>query len=268
MLNSAIVIVLLVTLISRPALARCVSVDYSRMAKDYDAVRGSAAVDRRYWLRALVEVGRLRPGDHILDLGAGTGRFSALLAESARVVAADISLPMLEEARPKSGFAVVRADAKSLPFRSDTFDATLLVMVVHQLPEYQDVLREVARVSHRVVLATSDMDRRRLGIMEEAFPSLRAIDRRRFPRIPDLIAALAGAGFTGVSVDDRPVLRTWTIPEHLERVRRKYISTLDLLPDGEFESGLAFLEKEMPRRFGGTYSTTDVFTFVAASHAT
>jgi SAM-dependent methyltransferase len=242
-----------------------VPVDYSRVAADYDAIRGSAHLDRTYWLPALVEAGSLRPAERILDLGAGTGRFSALVAEFARVVAADISLPMLAKAQPKGGFAVVRADAASLPFPSDTFDAALLVMVVHQLPDYKLALREVARVSRRAVIATSDMERRRLGVLEEAFPSLRPIDLRRFPRISDLTATLMSAGFSDVTVDVRPLQRSWPVTEQLDRIRRKYISTFDLLPQGEFERGLEFLEREMPKRFGETYTVTDSFTFVAAT---
>jgi len=242
-----------------------VAVDYSRLAADYDAARSDETLDREYWLKALVEVGRLRPGERILDLGAGTGRFARLVAEFARVVAADLSREMLLQSRTKGSFPCIRADAHALPFRRDAFDATLLVMVVHQLADMPRALREVARVSRRAVLATADMRTRRLGILEEAFPSLLEIDRARFPPIESLVDALERAGYRHITVESRPYVRVLSVSQQLERIRRKYISTLDLLPPGEFERGLAFLEREMPRRYGSTYKVTADFTFVGAA---
>ena len=239
--------------------------DYDRTAADYDAVRGNPETDRTFWLPALVDLGGLCAGDRILDLGAGTGRFARLFAEFARVTAADLSLPMLHQAKAKGGFGVVRADAHALPFRSDGFDATVLVMTVHQLADVSQALAEVARVSRRVAIATSDMSKRHLGILEEAFPSLLGIDQRRFPTIPALTHALESSGFLSIRVEDRTLHRTMSVPRELERVRGKYISTLDLLPPGEFERGLAFLERELPRRFGDAFETRDTFTFVGAS---
>lgn len=235
------------------------------MAADYDAVRGNPQTDRDFWLRALVDLGSLRAGDRILDLGAGTGRFARLLAEFARVTAADLSLPMLLRAKAKGGFGVVCADARALPFRPDAFDATVLVMAVHQFPDLSRALAEVARISRRVAIATSDMSKRHLGILEEAFPSLLEIDRGRFPSIPVLTRTLEASGFSSVRVEDRTLHRTMSVAQELERVRRKYISTLDLLPPGEFERGLAFLERELPRRFGDAFEMRDAFTFVGAS---
>ena len=241
------------------------SLDYTRLAADYDAVRGSEAADREFWYAGLVEVGRLRRGDRILDLGAGTGRFSRLASDHGRVVAFDRSWDMLRRARDKGSFPLVRGDAHTLPFRADTFDLTLLVMVVHQLADYPRALREVARVSRRLALATSDLRTRTMGILDEAFPSLLAIDRARFPPIDALVAAIRSAGFPHVEVTDRPLHRVFSTPEELDRVRRKYISTLDLLPPGEFEAGLAFLERELPRRYGDRFETEAPFTFVGAS---
>jgi len=240
-------------------------VDYAKLAADYDAVRGSAALDREYWFAGLCEVGQLRRGDRILDLGAGTGRFSRLASEVGMVVAADMSLEMLARARGKGPFSRVRADALALPFRRDAFDATLLVMVLHQLADIPRALREVARVSRRVAIATSDMSTRTLGILDEAFPSLLAIDRARFPPVLDIVRNLRSAGFSKVSVEGRPYHRRLTVAEELDRVRRKYISTFDLLPPGEFERGLAFLERELPIRHPDGFDTSASFTFVGAS---
>lgn len=235
------------------------------MARDYDAVRADDAVDRTFWLPALVEVGALGPGDRIVDIGAGTGRFARLLAETARVVAVDRSREMIAEARERRTANFVRGDAHALPFRRDAFDVAILVMVLHQLADYRRALREVARVSRRAVVATSDMRTRTLGILEEAFPSLLAIDRSRFPPIEDVVAAMKGAGYRRVVVQSKPYARTLTVERELERVKRKYISTLDLLPPGEFDRGVAFLEAELPRRYGTRFETSAAFSFVAGS---
>ncbi len=240
-------------------------VDYAKLAADYDAVRGSDALDRDYWFAGLAKVGRVHRGDRILDLGAGTGRFSRLAAEVGAVVAADASLDMLSRARGKGPFARIRADAHSLPFDADAFDVTLLVMILHQLADVPRALREVARVSRRVAIATSDMSARTLGILDEAFPSLLAIDRARFPRIEHLVRDLESAGFSVVRVESRPLRRRLSVREQLDRVRRKYISTFDLLPTGEFDRGLAFLERELPVRFPDGFDTSAEFTFVGAS---
>lgn len=265
MLNSAIVMSTLDTLISRAVLARFVPVDYSRLAQDYDQVRGNADLDRDFWFAGLVETGRIHAGERILDLGAGTGRFAVLASQLGPTVAFDLSLDMISKARGKGLFTIVRGDAHALPFRRDSFDVAFAVMVVHQLRDLSLALRELARVSHRVVLATADMARRAPDILDEAFPSLMVIDRARFPRIEAIAAALPAAGFPHVWVDHRPYVRAGTVAEQLDRVRRKYISTLDLLPSGEFERGLAFLESELPRRYGERYETSRVFTFVGAS---
>lgn len=241
------------------------SVDYTRLAADYDAVRVDEATDRTFWLPALREVGRLSSGERILDLGAGTGRYARLLAEFARVVALDLSPDMLARARGKGGFDSIRGDAHRLPFRDGAFDATVAVMVLHQIADSPDVLKEVARISRRVAIATADLRGRSLGILEEAFPSLLPIDRARFPAIEEIVEALGHAGFSRLVLERRVLRRTLPVAVQLERVRRKYISTLDLIPPEEYERGLAFLERELPRRHGDTYETAIEFTFVGAS---
>ena len=240
-------------------------VDYARRALDYDAVRADDATDRGFWLRGLVEVGRIQPGERVLDLGAGTGRFASLLHASNPVVALDSSREMLAIAHAKAPFACVRADGHRLPLRADTMDVTVIVMVLQHLHNYELVLREVARVSHRVVIATTDLFTRTTGIIEEAFPSLMEIDRIRFPRTEAIVAALEHSGFGNIRTDVRPYVRTLTVTQQLDRVRRKYLSTFDLLPPGEFDEGVRFLERELPRRFGDRFEMKSSFTFLSGT---
>jgi len=111
-----------------------VPVDYSRRASDYDAVRADDATDRAFWLRGLVEVGKILPGERVLDLGAGTGRFAFLLHASNPVIALDPSREMLSIAHAKAPFACVRADGHRLPLRADAIDVTVIVMVLQHWP--------------------------------------------------------------------------------------------------------------------------------------
>ncbi len=240
-------------------------VDYARRAPDYDAVRADDATDRGFWLRGLVEVGKIQPGERVLDLGAGTGRFAFLLHASNPVVALDPSREMLAIAHGKAPFACVQADGHRLPLRADAMDVTVIVMVLQHLDNYELVLGEVARVSHRVVVATTDLFTRTAGILEEAFPSLMEIDRVRFPRTEAIVGALERSGFGNIRTEERPYVRTLTVTQQLDRVRRKYLSTFDLLPPGEYDRGVRFLERELPRRFGDRFEMKSSFTFLCGT---
>lgn len=74
-------------------------------------------------VRFLIDALRLKPGDRVLDLGCGPGRHSRALSESGiDVVGLDISLDFLRVAGTGRW---VRADARSLPFVPNSFDAAI-----------------------------------------------------------------------------------------------------------------------------------------------
>src|SRR3954471_13768054 len=88
--------------------------------------------------RQLAPLGRLgiaalapQPGEHILDVGCGSGETTLELADavgpSGEVVGADISRPMLEVARRRAagraGVSFLEADVQAHPFAAASFDA-------------------------------------------------------------------------------------------------------------------------------------------------
>ena len=71
------------------------------------------------------------PGQMVLDVGGGTGRYARMLADSgARVIICDASMGMARQAQAK-GLSVVLCDVTSLPFADGSADRVLVVDAFH-----------------------------------------------------------------------------------------------------------------------------------------
>lgn len=95
----------------------------------------------------------LKPGDNILDIGAGTGRYaSALMAEGYQVKAVELVKRNIEAFLKREPTAdVVQGDARNMPFLADgTADVTLLLGPLYHLfgdEEKLKALNEAKRVT-------------------------------------------------------------------------------------------------------------------------
>jgi SAM-dependent methyltransferase len=97
-----------------------------------------------------------RPGDRVLDLGAGSGFSSEMLARLGYdVVAADPDLPALRHNRQRPTFdrariagevRVAAGVAGHLPFRDESFDGVLGMNVLHHVADLSRAVTELARV--------------------------------------------------------------------------------------------------------------------------
>jgi len=100
------------------------------------------------------EQGKLIPllgdvtGKSVLDIGAGTGRLSVLLANrGAKVTALDISPEMLQLIKKKNKHVeTVVGDAESLSFADNTFDIVSAAFLVVHLKDPTKFFDEVYRV--------------------------------------------------------------------------------------------------------------------------
>lgn len=89
----------------------------------------------------------------VLEIAAGTGIVTQGLARTlppvATITATDLSQPMIDIARTKTGMANVvwqQADAMKLPFADDSFDLVVCQFGVMFFPDKQASFREVSRV--------------------------------------------------------------------------------------------------------------------------
>jgi len=91
-----------------------------------------------------------RPGERVLDIGAGTGELThAIAARGADVVGVDASEAMVKAARtayPALTFEV--ADAQALPYES-SFDAVFSNAALHWMPRAEAVARGIHRALRR-----------------------------------------------------------------------------------------------------------------------
>lgn len=97
----------------------------------------------------------LPPDARILELGAGSGFFSAELARRVpfgHLEVFDLQAEMLAKARRKLAKAglrnvgFTRGDAGTLPFPDDSFDTAVLVAVLGEVPDQRRCLQSVRRV--------------------------------------------------------------------------------------------------------------------------
>lgn len=102
------------------------------------------------------ELGRLEPGERVLDLGSGAGTDSLVAAQmvgpSGRVTGIDMTPQMLAKARAAaaelgvSNVEFIESEAEELPFADASFDVVVSNGVIDLIPDKDAVFSELHRV--------------------------------------------------------------------------------------------------------------------------
>jgi ubiquinone/menaquinone biosynthesis C-methylase UbiE len=124
--------------------------DFGALARQYDRWYATPA-GRLHDHVQKSDVRRLlrpaRPGERLLDVGCGTGHWSAFFSEMGyQVEGVDIAPEMVEAARravPACSFRV--ADACDLPFEDGSFDVVASMAALEFVPDPAAAVREMAR---------------------------------------------------------------------------------------------------------------------------
>lgn len=120
---------------------------FDGVARRYDLTNTVLSFGRdRGWRKKTRRALDLRPGDVVLDLAAGTAVSTVELASSgAHCIAADFSLGMLKAGAHRD-VPKVAADALSLPFADDSFDAATISFGLRNVNDVPTALAELRRV--------------------------------------------------------------------------------------------------------------------------
>lgn len=224
-------------------------VDYERISQDYDRYRKVGGPH----VPVLARIAKEHRAARVLEVGCGTGNATAAFLGLHRcaLVGLDQSAGMLERARAKvPSVPLVRGQADRLPFDSATFDFLYASFLIHHLADLKSLFREWSRVvgPGSVAVATASHDYIRRHPLNPYFPSFCGIDLARFASEETIREHLAAAGWS-ITRSERVLGPPVRIDAHYAcRVAHKFISTLELLPGEEFETGMKRLNEDIASR--------------------
>ncbi len=217
------------------------SVGYDRISRIYDVSRAANAetVDK------LVRLLNVNSERMLLDLGCGTGNYTAALSKTVKsVIGLDISKGMIEQARAK--FPVLRflcGDVTNLPFDSQTFDGAFAIQALHHVKKKEVFLSEAHRVLRKgayIAIHSCSHKQMRSSWYYHYFPKGLEVDLARIPDSGEIASLLERAGFSniGIEICYTDVGVAYETPErYLDRNYRESISTFAFLKKEDIESG-------------------------------
>ena len=198
---------------------------FTQMAKSHSSIttgktiRGARSYDLHVALMTLgrvralrdrtIELARISPGEHVLDVGCGTGevamRAKARSGPTGSVTGIDPAPEMIAVARQKAARAGLDVDyrvaaVEALPFADACFDVVLSSLMMHHLPAdlKPRALAEIRRVlkpDGRLVVVDFKQPTSRLGRLAPVWQLHRAAADHS---VQDLAALLSKAGFTAI----------------------------------------------------------------------
>lgn len=187
---------------------QAIAASFGKAAKHYDQ---SAAFQRQVGHQLLETLPCLPQGSHWLDTGCGTGYFTRQLqAMDYQTTAIDLSEPMLAQAKARcngTGVFCV-ADAESLPFPDNHFDAAFSSLALQWCSDLAVPLRELQRVvKPGGVIGITTLAEGTLFELERAWQS---VDTQRhvnqFDSVTRLSQAVADAGLNAAELSVKPVI--------------------------------------------------------------
>jgi ubiquinone/menaquinone biosynthesis C-methylase UbiE len=226
------------------------------MASAYDAGRSLAPGAFDTWAAAVRPFLGVVGQGPILDLGAGTGRFSGHLAQwaGAAVIAVEPAVAMATGARAKHlvGVDVVAGAAESIPLCDDAVAAVWMSQVVHHIDDLENAafeLRRVLRPGGRLLIrgAFGHNDETGSGgvdfVLYHYFPAAGRF-AATFPSRRRVLEAFGSAGFVDEFTTKVAQVTAASLRELHGRLSTRADSTLAALDDDTFAEGLEALERD------------------------
>jgi ubiquinone/menaquinone biosynthesis C-methylase UbiE len=239
-------------------------------ANRYDSARSLPAQTQTVWLDALKSCIPKQEIRKILDLGCGTGRFTAGLGKTfeCSVIGVEPSSAMLKVAMSQNAPNVEwkQGQAENIPLENQVVDLVFMSQVFHHLVQPEQALREINRVltsAGYVAIRNGTREYNKELAWLRFFPEALEIEDKRTPSQQELKESVCGGSFELIS--QRTIYQVFaaSYDEYFEKVSRRGLSALIVISDEAFQSGLQRFEnwvRGQPRS-QPVYEPVDLFVF-------
>lgn len=186
----------------------------------------------------------------VLDLGSGTGRFTAALAGTfgGPVYGVEPSRRMREVAIRSSAHPAVTylaGCAEDIPLPAASCDVVLMFLVFHHVADRMAAAAEISRVLRpggRVLIRSTFSDRMPDLWWHQFFPRAVEIEKQMFPAVDEVTAAFSVTGLRALTLDTLCERFIGSLAESAARLRLRAISTFEYLTEQETAQGFAALD--------------------------
>jgi ubiquinone/menaquinone biosynthesis C-methylase UbiE len=212
-------------------------------AAAFKAVREIPRDGLSEWREAVRRHLRLSPGMTLVDIGAGTGQFSAAFSHwfDLNVLAVEPSAAMREQIPRTSAIEVFDGDASALPLPDDSAGAAWLSLVIHHVPDLEVAAHEIRRVLRpgAPILIRQGFPGRLDGVeLVRWFPETARVVET-YPSVADTSAAFGRAGFHQDALEQVRETYPTSLADFLDEVDtfRNADTTMRTLTEAEFLRG-------------------------------
>lgn len=239
-------------------------------ASRYDSARSLPPQTKTLWLDALKSSIPEQEIRGVLDLGCGTGRFTAALGETfgCPVVGIEPSAAMLDIAisRNEPNVEWKQGQAEGIPLENQAVDLVYISQVFHHFIEPGPALQEINRVltpAGYLVVRNGTREHNGELVWLNFFPEALEIEAKRTPSAQELKELVCGQSFAIISHRSIQQLFAFSCAEYFEKISRRGLSSLLAINDEAFQSGLQRFQHWASLQPGDlpVYEPVDLFIF-------
>jgi ubiquinone/menaquinone biosynthesis C-methylase UbiE len=230
--------------------------DKTNIPKTYNVARAIPKKTMELWLNAL---SKFIPKDEvysIIDVGCGTGRFSAELSKffNADVIGFDPSKKMLEVANsynrnPRVSFYEGSAEILSQPDQSSNL--AFLSMVFHHIEKHDIAIKNINKVLKSngfFCIRNSTKDLVNQYPYLDFFPSAKEFNIKRLHSQSEIITMVELHGFMLVSHEVLKQQFAVNMREYFQKVSQRGLSDLAYISDNDFNKGISLMQKRVNQK--------------------
>ena len=244
------------------------SKEFGKIANEYDKGRSSENV--KFWTKETRKLAKLTENSYILDLGCGTGLYTAGLQEQteATICGFDPVPGMLGQARAKYDMIhFFTGVGEHMPLRQGFFDCVFSSQVWHHIEDKQGTANECGRVLKEggyTVIRTISHEQLHEKVVFKYFPEIKANQLRVYPSNEEFKEYFDNAGFTETVPHAYTMERYQSVEEFVEIAEKKLWSMFRPISEEGLKKGVEELWRYNEESGGQPVRNDELITLVVS----